>query len=63
MPNYGNPHHSQAYIVSIIHFRVLHRGGVHIIFQVVIRHRKEHWVNMKLQDYVLKTWSMSLMTF
>jgi hypothetical protein len=59
----ANPPHSQAYTISIIHFRVLHRGGVHIILQVVFRHCKEHWINMKLQDYVLKTWSMSIKNF
>ena len=32
--NMVNTHSTLAYVVLIIHSRVLHRGGVHITFQV-----------------------------
>ena len=35
-------HSTLAYVVLIIHCRVLHKGGVRIIFQVNLIHRKEY---------------------
>jgi hypothetical protein len=42
---------------------ILYKGGVSIIFQIVLSHRKRIWGDMKLQVYVLGTWSMSLINF
>ena len=53
--------HKLMYLL-IIQCRLSNRGGVCIIFQVVLSHRKEY-VNMKSQDYVLRAWCMSLINF
>lgn len=39
---YGKSHFTQVYVVSINHCRVLNRGYVHTLFQVVYSHRKEY---------------------
>ena len=41
LQNMVNPHSTQAYVVLIIYYRVLHRG-VCIIFQVVLSDCKEY---------------------
>ena len=39
--NMLHSHSTQAYVALIIHSRVLYKGGVCIIFQVVLSHHKE----------------------
>ena len=48
-------HYAQASLGLIIHCKGLHRGGVRIIFQGVLSHRKEYGSTCNLQDRVLRT--------
>jgi hypothetical protein len=42
--NMVNSNSTQAYVMSIFHYRFLPKGGVRIIFQVTLSHCKEYWL-------------------
>lgn len=44
-------HSIQAYVVLTIHFRILDRDHVRIIFHFIVSYRKK-WHIMKLQDFM-----------
>ena len=47
-----NSHSTQAYVVSIVQCRIIHRRGVRITFEWSLVIANNMGVNMKLQDYV-----------
>ena len=58
-----NSHQTQAYVLMLInHYRLWWWGGFALYSKSSLVMAK-NWVIMKFQDYVLRAWSMSLITF